>query len=130
MRAYVDSSVVLDALDPGSARARRFATATSDLVREWCVSPFVRMECLVRPYAQGDSAAETQARLTLATMTMLDVPAAAFDLAARLRAAHGLKALDALHVATALQQGCAELWTADARLARAAVPGLAIRLVA
>lgn len=94
------------------------------------MSPFVRMECLVRPFAKGDAAAEAQARQTLATMTMLEVRDAVFDRAARLRANHGLRPLDALHVATALEHGCAELWTADARLSKAAVPGLAIRFVA
>ena len=66
----------------------------------------------------------------LAPLTHLPLIDAVFDRAAHVRAQTGLKALDALHVATALEHGCAELWTADARLARAVVPGLAIRFVA
>jgi predicted nucleic acid-binding protein len=36
--------------------------------------------------------------------------------AAELRANHGLKTPDALHLATAQNHGCAELWTHDERL--------------
>lgn len=44
----------------------------------------------------------------------------AFDLATELRARHGLKTPDALHLAAAIASGCGELWTNDGRLTRAA----------
>jgi len=45
---------------------------------------------------------------------------AVFDLATDLRAAHGLKTPDALHLAAALVTGCHEFWTNDTRLAATA----------
>lgn len=43
-----------------------------------------------------------------------------FDVATRLRANHGLKTPDALHLAVAIGAGCNEFWTNDHRLAQAA----------
>jgi uncharacterized protein len=43
-----------------------------------------------------------------------------FDLATELRARHGIKTPDALHLAAALRASCGELWTNDKRLASAA----------
>ena len=48
-----------------------------------------------------------------------------FARACRLRADHGLKTPDALHLATALQYACDQFWTNDDRLSRAA-GGMAI----
>jgi predicted nucleic acid-binding protein len=43
-----------------------------------------------------------------------------FDLATELRARHGLKVPDALHLAAAIEGGCDEFWTNDTRLDKAA----------
>lgn len=45
---------------------------------------------------------------------------AVFELATQLRADHGLKTPDAVHLAAALNARCDELWTNDLRLANAA----------
>ena len=87
------------------------------------------MECLVRPLAAGKAETISLTEEIVGAMLNLSLSEAVFDRAAHIRAQTGLKSLDALHVATALEHGCAELWTADARLARAVVPGLVIRLV-
>lgn len=42
-----------------------------------------------------------------------------FDLAAEFRASHGLRTPDAIHLASAVFNGCDEFWTNDLRLARA-----------
>ncbi len=52
-------------------------------------------------------------------MVRLPMTSAVFDLAAELRAHHGLKTPDALHLATAVVGGCEEIWTNDRRLAKA-----------
>ena len=87
------------------------------------------MECRVRALAQNDGRKLAEVEAILATMTRLDLTDAVFERAAPVRAQTGLKTPDALHVATAREHGCAELWTADARLGRATPAGLAIRVV-
>ena len=108
----------------------RFAVVLSMVGNEWCVSPLVRMECRIRALAQSDARRLTEVEAILSTMTRLDLTDAVFDRAAELRAQTGLKTPDALHVATALEHGCAEPWAADARLAKATAPGFAVRVVA
>ena len=51
---------------------------------------------------------------------------AVFEIATRLRADHGLKTPDALHLASALHAGCDEFWTHDQRLQRAAQDRIAV----
>ena len=49
-----------------------------------------------------------------------------FDIATELRAKHGLKTPDALHLAAALRSDCAEFWTNDRHLEKAADGRIAI----
>ena len=63
-------------------------------------------------------------------MTNLPLTEAVYELGAEIRASTGLKTPDALHLATALTHRCAEFWTADVRLSRVPMEGLAVRLVA
>lgn len=51
-----------------------------------------------------------------------------FARAAELRAEHGLKTPDALHLAAAQLYGCDELWTNDSRLSSVS-QGLAVNIV-
>ncbi|MDR2564528.1 MAG: type II toxin-antitoxin system VapC family toxin [Bifidobacteriaceae bacterium] len=87
---------------------------------EFAVSPLVRLECLVRPVARGDDELARRYEDALAQFRWLPITDKAFDRALRLRAAHGLRTPDALHLATALVSGCDEFWTNDRRLDRAA----------
>ena len=52
-----------------------------------------------------------------------------FDLATELRAEHGIKTPDALHLAAAIHGGCDALWTNDKRLARAAAERIRIKVL-
>jgi predicted nucleic acid-binding protein len=49
---------------------------------------------------------------------VLDVSAKVIDRATELRARHGFKSPDAIHLATALESGANEFWTGDAALSR------------
>jgi predicted nucleic acid-binding protein len=49
---------------------------------------------------------------------VVDVSADVIDRATDLRARHGFKTPDAIHLATALESAAAEFWTADAALSR------------
>lgn len=51
-----------------------------------------------------------------------------FELATELRARHGTKTPDALHLATAILGGCDEFWTNDHRLTTAASGRIALNV--
>ena len=89
---------------------------------EICVSPLTRMECRVLPLRKEDDVVLEKFAVFFneSGVTFLDVNDRVFDLATAFRARKNLKVADALHLATALEGGCTELWTNDKRLAQAA----------
>ncbi len=122
---YVDSNVLIYALEDTSERGdairRRFALMGGQLA----YSPLVRMECRVKPLREGDRLTLRRFDRVFAEMKLFDIPPLAYDLAAEARAVHQLKAMDAIHLATAQFHLCAGFWTHDDRL-RAAAGGLAV----
>jgi uncharacterized protein len=58
---------------------------------------------------------------------LTDFTGAVFRRAAEIRAAHGFKTPDALHLAAAVECGCAAFLTNDVQLTR--FPGLAVQVV-
>jgi uncharacterized protein len=84
------------------------------------VSDLVRMECQVGPLKTGDATRLSDFATFFASpdVRVLPITGAVCDRAARIRAAHNLKPLDSLHLATAVEHGCDVFLTADARLAR------------
>jgi predicted nucleic acid-binding protein len=87
---------------------------------EICISPLVRLECLVAPLRWGDQVLQQRYRNFFATVTSLSIPETIYEDATILRARHLLKTPDALHLAIALHHGCEEFWTNDDRLSKAA----------
>jgi predicted nucleic acid-binding protein len=55
-------------------------------------------------------------RTALARFAHVSMPPRAFELAAHLRAIHGLRTPDSLHMAAASLGGCDALWTNDGQL--------------
>lgn len=88
------------------------------------VSDLTRMECRVGPLKAGDDALliEYERFFGLPEVEWVPLLRATFDRATELRARHGLKTPDALHLAAALSAGCDEFWTNDKQLAAAAGP--------
>ena len=84
------------------------------------VSDLVRMECLVGPLKSGDAAvlAAYAAFFALPDVHVFPITPAVCDRGARIRATHGFKPLDSLHLAAAVEHGCGLFLTADAQLAR------------
>ena len=91
-----------------------------------CSSLFVLGELLVGPIKANDATATTaiQQFFDSDQITMLSYSPQAVRLFAELRAHHGVKALDALHLAIAATSGVDLFLTHDRRLQRVVVPGL------
>lgn len=88
-------------------------------------------EVLVPAYRGGSPAAARQARAALERIPnfeLVEVTAGVSDVAARLRAVHNLRTPDALHVATALDEGAGWIVTNDHRLRRIEAEGIRVWL--
>ncbi len=94
-----------------------------------CVSPLVRLEVLVKPLRVGNQTLVRSYEALLAKQEWLSMNDDIFARALDLRAKHGLKTPDALHLASALHHGCTELWTNDDRL-KVAAGALAVNVIA
>lgn len=130
-RVYLDACVAVyyverqPVLFPRVAAALFPATGDSPIP---IYSDLTRLECRVLPLRRQDQAllARYDAFFALRDCERVPLDAAVFDLATELRAQHGLKTPDALHLAAAIHGGCDELWTRDLRLARAASERIAM----
>jgi predicted nucleic acid-binding protein len=91
-----------------------------------CSSLFVLGELMVGPVKVNDpaAAAAIQQFFDSDGVTMLTYTAQAIRLFAELRANHGVKALDALHLSVAATSGVDLFLTHDRRLHKVVVPGL------
>lgn len=118
--AYLDSCIVIYLLEnaaPFSEKTRQFLARNGDAIL--CVSPLVRMEVMIKPLRESATMLMADYEEFLAAQNWLFIGDSTFDRALQLRAQHGLKTPDALHLATALQHGCNEFWTNDDRLNKA-----------
>jgi len=123
MTVYLDANIVIYLVeaDPvwGAKALTRITTlqAAGEMI---AVSDIHRLECLVGPFILGDVAAEAAyaAFFTDPAIQVLPVAGGAFERAARIRATHTFKPLDALHLAVAVEQGCGLFLTNDTQLGR------------
>jgi predicted nucleic acid-binding protein len=118
---YLDSVCLIYAVEGSGPRRQRIhrALAEADATEVFAISPLVVLECLVKPFRDTDLALEEDYRAAFRRLELLPVPDAAYEIAARLRAAHGIKTPDALHWAIAHTAGCSQMWTGDAALVKA-----------
>lgn len=124
---YVDSCIIIDATlstGPNGDRAR-MAIESVDSERRLVTSALVDLECMVRPLRGGNRGRIDAVRSFLARFAHVNITPRAYELAAHVRAVHGLKTPDALHTAAASLNGCIALWTSDRELLRA-MPSLAV----
>jgi predicted nucleic acid-binding protein len=93
------------------------------------VSDLIRMECQVGPLKSGDQLLLVKFTTFFASpdVQVLPVSAAVCDRAAHIRANYGFKALDALHLAAAVEHGCITFLTNDARLS--GFPDITVEIV-
>jgi predicted nucleic acid-binding protein len=80
---------------------------------------------MVRPLRSGDQAWIAAMRTALRRFREVTITDRCYELAAHLRATHGLETADALHAATASLTDCDTIWTSDRRM-QVALPGFAI----
>jgi uncharacterized protein len=120
-RPYVDACIFIywvERAGPVAEAAVRWLEQQQDAAM--CVSPLVRLEVLVQPIRRGHNDLVESYEALLRKQEWLPINDAIFTRALHLRASHGLKTPDALHLATALHHGCTEFWTNDDRLRTAA----------
>jgi predicted nucleic acid-binding protein len=124
-RVYLDSCVLIYLHEGERALRARVVerlrgSSSPDGAVTPCVSDLVRLECRVRPLR--DEAAELldayERFFALPEVERLPLAAEVFDRATELRARHGLRTPDAIHVACAERGGCTAFWTNDRALAK------------
>lgn len=120
-RISVDSAPLIYFLEDHRTLAARFAplfeaeaTGTIEIV----VSAIAVAEVLAGPLKAGNEALAGRYRRALAAWQIVPVDVELAILAARLRAAHGLRLPDAIHAATAISAGCVALVTLDRDFSR------------
>lgn len=120
MIVYLDTNVVTYTVERnaifGPKARNRLATARTagDTLM---ISDLTRMECLVGPLKSGDATVEADFNTFFSVTTVVAVTAAVCDRAARVRATHNFKPMDALQLAAAAEHGANVFLTGDARLA-------------
>jgi uncharacterized protein len=132
MMVCLDANIVIYLIEQNplwepkaAARVGAFRAAGNEIA----VSDAARLECLVRPFQTGNAAdlASYAAFFAGPSARMLPVTVAVWERAARIRADFQISALDALHLATAVEHGCTGFLTNDARLKR--FPDVAVEVL-
>lgn len=128
MLIYLDTCILIYWIEgpaPFDARVRTHLATLQAAGHRFAISEFTRLECLVKPLGVGDGALLLDyERMFLApNVAFVPLDAPVFERAANIRGVHGYaggkrySAQDALHLAAAVQAGCASFVTNDHRLA-------------
>lgn len=131
MRFYPDACVIIYLVERHAGLYEhvkpRFDAALRD-GHTLATSELARMECRVGPLKVGDTAAleDFDRFFSHFSQHWCSWPRTVFDRAAEFRVTHRLKAIDALHLAAAIDSSCDEFWTNDTRLAAAAGAHLSV----
>ena len=132
MIVFLDASLVIYFVQQppawGPKAAARLAALKASGDRP-AVSDLVRTECRVGPLKAGDATllSDFSAFFTAGNIQVFPVTAAVCDRASAIRAAHGFKPLDSLHLAAAVENGCGLFLTGDLRLSR--FTGIAVEVL-
>lgn len=120
-RVAVDSAPLIYFLEDHRTLAARFvplfeAEAAGNI--EIAISAIAVAEVLAGPLKAGNEALANRYRRAMEAWQIVPVDAELATMAARLRAAYGLRLPDAIHAATAISAGCVALVTHDRDFAR------------
>ncbi|MBY0512794.1 MAG: PIN domain-containing protein [Gemmataceae bacterium] len=117
-RVYLDSVVfiyLVEQRQPWFSPIQIRLTATPVRV---VVSDLTRMECRVKPVATGNSALLNDFDGAFAVAELAVINTAVFDEATQIRATHGFKTPDSIHLAAAVTAGCDVFLTNDHQLTK------------
>jgi predicted nucleic acid-binding protein len=118
---YLDSCLLIYLVeDAGQSSDAVRLRMNAEAEQSFAISPLVVLECLVGPIRAADAVLKARYDRVFRSFVLLPTGLDVFEAAAELRAVHGLKTPDALHLAAAVLGGCEALWTNDQRLAGAA----------
>lgn len=122
MRIYLDSCILIYYIERHQDFFQHIDAQLHDDQTTWMVSDLCRLECMAHPMRSGNDALLNRYRAFFAAsdLTTLSCTREVFDRATELRAQHGLKTPDALHLAAAISGSCEVFWTNDHRLDTAA----------
>lgn len=129
--AYLDACFLIYLVEDAGVQSQAARMLLQDFEDHvLCISPLVRLEVLTGPSSDGNTDLVKRYERLIAVLWWLPMADSVYDAALGLRSQIGLKTPDALHLATAQQHGCEELWTSDGRLSRAGrEQGLTVRTV-
>lgn len=120
--AYVDACCFID-LAEGTAEWRGVVQARLSALApatELVTSRLSRLECRAKPLREGDEIALAKLDAQFSQVRILEVSAAVLERATLLRARHGFRAPDAIHLASAIDAGAEVFITDDVQLGRCA----------
>lgn len=124
MRLYLEASALIYLIEGVAPFRDTVVTRVAQLEGSdnglLITSRLSRLECRVKPLREGDHEllALYDAFFTRRLMHMAELTAAIVERATELRARHGLKTPDALHIATAIEERADLFLTGDRGLAR------------
>ena len=132
MLTYLDTVILIYLLDyvgHFQVRAANWISASSAAGKLLAVSDLSRFECRVGPIRSGNvqRLAEFDGFFVQPDVRLVPLPGAVFDRATVIRANHGFKIADAIHLAAAIESGCDRFLTNDLRLAR--FTGIAVEIL-
>ena len=127
---YLDSAPVIYRAEQKAPWFARVTAAFAERERTLAASELTRLECKVQPMRNGNSELVRTYERYFNTLELLPMTRAVFERVTDLRATHTLKTPDALHLACAIENGCAEFWTNDGRLTAAVPADLFVRVFA
>jgi predicted nucleic acid-binding protein len=118
---YLDANVVIYLIEQPLAwgpRAAAYVAAMKANADQIVLSDLHRLECLVAPLGAGavHRVAQFNAFFASADVRMVSLTPAVCERAATIRANHRFRPLDALHLAAAVEHGCARFVSNDMRL--------------
>ncbi len=121
MLVYLDACILIYYYEQTGPLHQRAAGRVGQLLtagNQIVTSDLIRLECRVKPVRLGDSKALATFDSFFARPDVIHTPmsSAVFDRATSIRATHGFKLADSLHLAAALESGCQMFLTNDSRL--------------